>query len=668
MTPVEPGVSRRMTVAVVTAAVVASASGLVWSLWAAGSTDGPLLDAVLGAAVVAALTVTGAVVAFSRPANRVGWTMLAAGTLWALGDAGVDVARTAFSSHPGGAVSTLAVAGSVARGIAWWLVVLGLPLWFPDGRLAGPRWRWVSQGFVAVVVASAVGTLFAADANLVGLDGWRNPLALPDALQPISALLSLGSLAGAVVVTVGSVRQLVARWRVGDALRRQQLRLFVGAAALPVVVGPIALLTGAGGWLFDVAALPLPFAVAFAVLARGLYDLRTAVNRTLVWVVLSGTVAGFYALVLVGVGARFDVSDAAWLPWLAAAVVAVTFAPLRDGLQRAVNRVTFGRWDDPYAVLSSLGRTLEASAGTDAVLHEVVVELGTLGLDRVEILDAQQRSLAGEPGGALDVPLVAYGRPVGTLRYRPPVSPLRARDRRLLDDLARQLGGVLHARALTDDVRAALERLVLAREEERRRLRRDLHDGLGPALAGHLLRLDVIAAEVPTGSPLADDVAALRDDVRATVLDVRRVVEGLRPPALDELGLGGALEQAGRRLTLGTGVVLRVDVAAVGPLPAAVEVAAFRIAAEAMTNVVRHAEAHECVVLVDRVGEQVRLQVRDDGRGLGSPTPGSGLHTMRERAEELGGRLTVATGPEGTTITALLGVGAVPTLEPVGGA
>ena len=387
MTRVEPAVSRTTTVAVVTAAAIASATGLFVSLWAATSTGGSLLDPVLGAVVVASLTVTGAVVAFSRPANRVGWTMLAAGTLWAVGDAGVDAARAALV---GDRASALAVAGSVARGIAWWLLVLGLPLWFPDGRLAGPRWRWLPRGFVAVVVASAVGTLTAADANLVGVGAWRNPLALPDSLQPISGALSLGSLAGAVVVTIGSVRQLVARWRAGDALRRQQLRLFVAAAALPVVVGPVALITGAGGWLFDVAALPLPFAVAFAVLARGLYDLRTAVNRTLVWVVLSATVAGFYALVLAGVGARFDVSGAAWLPWLAAAVVAVTFAPLRDGLQRAVNRVTFGRWDDPYAVLSGLVRALEASAGADAVLQDVVDELGSLGLDGVEIRDAQE--------------------------------------------------------------------------------------------------------------------------------------------------------------------------------------------------------------------------------------------------------------------------------------
>ena len=142
----------------------------------------------------------------------------------------------------------------------------------------------------------------------------------------------------------------------------------------------------------------------------------------------------------------------------------------------------------------------------------------------------------------MELPLSAYGQPVGVLRYDTPATPLRNRDRQLLDDLAGHLGGVLHARRLTGELQQALERLVLAREEERRRLRRDLHDGLGPALAGHLLRLDLIASQVGDG-PGGAEIATLRDELRATVLEVRRVVEGLRPPSLDELGLAGALSE-----------------------------------------------------------------------------------------------------------------------------
>jgi signal transduction histidine kinase len=241
---------------------------------------------------------------------------------------------------------------------------------------------------------------------------------------------------------------------------------------------------------------------------------------------------------------------------------------------------------------------------------------------------------------------------------------LRARDRQLLDDLAAHLGGVLHAHGLMLDLQHARERLVLAREEERRRLRRDLHDGLGPSLAGHLLRLDLLAARVDHDPGLAADVNSLRDELRTTMTDVRRVVEGLRPPALDELGLRGSIEQVSRRLTAGTGTAVTVQAQDLPALPAAVEVAAFRIATEAVTNVVRHARAQHCTVFLSARDAHLVLSVADDGTGLrveGAPPGGHGLQTMRERAEELRGRLTVTSGsPGGTTVTAVI------PLSPVG--
>jgi signal transduction histidine kinase len=254
-------------------------------------------------------------------------------------------------------------------------------------------------------------------------------------------------------------------------------------------------------------------------------------------------------------------------------VVAVSFAPLRDVLQRGVDRVLFGRWQEPYEVLARLGQRLEATADVDRLLQESTTELAALGLRAVRIEDAYGQVLAsatdanGSDGDVVtddqeqepdEIPLLVYGERVGILRFQRPVTPLRPVDRRLLEDLAVHLGGVLHDHRLTQDLQRALERVVLAREEERRRLRRDLHDGLGPALAGHLLRLDVIGRELDRDSHAADLVRALREELRATVLDVRRVVEGLRPPALDELGLSGAVEQAVQRLTGGSG--LQVDV------------------------------------------------------------------------------------------------------------
>jgi signal transduction histidine kinase len=318
-------------------------------------------------------------------------------------------------------------------------------------------------------------------------------------------------------------------------------------------------------------------------------------------------------------------------------------------------------WRENYA---DAGQRLEGSADVERLIVDVADELQGLGLRSVAVADAAGQVVAGADelsDDVVTVPLTAYGEPVGTLHYRPPISPLRPRDQRLLDDLAGHLGGVLHALRLTTELQRARESLVLAREEERRRLRRDLHDGLGPALAGHLLRLDVLATRVPPESAARADVDALRSDLQKTVLEVRRVVEGLRPPALDELGLVGALGQAVERLTAGSGIAVEWHVGELPALPAAIEVAAYRIVTEAVTNVVRHAVAARCVIDVRLAGRALRISVADDGRGLagaaGDGRRGNGLQTMRERAEELRGRLVIDGGP-GTTVVVELPAGA----------
>jgi signal transduction histidine kinase len=651
----------RWTVTAIAAAVAVSAAAVAVSIWITAADDRSVRGVAFNAAVGFAFAVVGAVVAAARPHNRVGWLMLGGGVVWAFGELFVDIARHGLVVHPGSVpiASAFAVAGSALRGTGWAVVTLAVPLFFPDGRLAAPKWRWLVKLLALILVASALDPILDIKGDLTDFGAWRNPIGLTHPWDAIGGLVFLAHVPTSLVATVGVVAQLVSRYRGGDAFRRQQLRLFAAAALLPVVAAPVALGLGGGGWVFGAAALPLPFVIGFAVLARGLYDLRTAANRTLVWVTLSLVVAGCYALVIAGVGSLVHVDlGAAWLPWVAAAVVAISFAPLRDALQRGVNRLTFGRWDEPYDVLAALGQRLEATADVDRLLADVTTELESLGLRDVSIIDSTGRVVAGD-GSVFDddvtVALSAYGSVVGSLRYRPPVTPLRSRDRQLLDDLAGHLGGVLNAARLTAELQGARERLVLAREEERRRLRRDLHDGLGPAMAGHLLRLDVIAGKVGASSPAAADVEALRADVRATVLEVRRVVEGLRPPALDELGLAASIAQATERLTAGGGIRLDLRVDELPSLPAAVEVAAYRIVTEAVTNVVRHASASSCLVGVVADGSVLRLTVADDGLGVPGAVGlgGNGLQTMRERAEELRGRLSVVSAG-GTTVVAEL--------------
>jgi signal transduction histidine kinase len=579
-----------------------------------------------------------------------------------VGNGGVDLASYG-AYHPGAvpALSLFALGGAVVRDVGWYVVVLALPIFFPTGNVAGRRWRWLPRALVVVITASVVDSLVTPDANL-RIEGWHNPLSLPHQLGYIEPIAGFLSIPFALVVAGGAVAELRRRWLDGTDLERQQVRFVTIVAGLPVLAGPLSFVPGAPADLFGIAVLPLPIAVGYAVLAGGLYDLRTAANRTVVWIILSALVAGIYALVIAGVGGVLDLGTVAWLPAVAVGVVAVSFAPLRDVLQRGVDRVLFGRWQDPYEVLAQLGQRLEATADIDRLLQEATTELAGLGLRDVRIENAHGQVLAhaGSEGASQpdddQIPLLVYGERVGTLRYQEPAPHLRPADRRLLEDLAVHLGGVLHDHRLTEELQRALERVVLAREEERRRLRRDLHDGLGPALAGHLLRLDVISHEVGPCTQAGQLVSSLREDLRATVLDVRRVVEGLRPPALDELGLACAVEQSVHRLTTGTGLRVDVSISTLPALSAAAEVAAFRIVNEAVTNVVRHARATRCRVSLEMTKGRLRLEVDDDGSGIGSPrSTGNGLHTMRERAEEMLGSLSV-TSEGGTHVVAELPV------------
>ncbi|HEY3530066.1 MAG TPA: histidine kinase [Nocardioides sp.] len=647
---------------VIAVALVLSAAGLTVSIAVDG--DHTVVDALLGVAVVGLFDVTGAVVVAARPRHPIGWLLLWGGTAWSVSNAAID-AGTYGLSHPGTlhAVSALLLVGGVIRDVGWFSLILGLPIFFPTGRIASLRWRWLPRLLVVVNVAAVANTLLAPDADL-GLTGWHNPLApsgILRVLEPVSFFLSIPL---ALVLVVLALLQLRERWRRGTPLERQQIRIVAVTAGLPILAAPLAFIPGLPGDPFSVLVLPLPVSIGFAVLARRLYDLRTAANRTAVWILLSALVAGIYALVIAALGGVLDTGTVAWLPAVAVGVVAVSFAPLRDLLQRGVDRVLFGRWQEPYEVLARLGQRLEATADIDRLLQEATTELAALGLRRVRIENAHGHVLAAaaddlgstDPAQDEQIPLLVYGERVGTLRFDQPATRLRPADRRLLEDLAVHLGGVLHDHRLTQDLQRALERVVLAREEERRRLRRDLHDGLGPALAGHLLRLDVIAREVDPDGHAAQLVRALREELRATVLDVRRVVEGLRPPALDELGLAGAVEQSVHRLTAGTGMRVEVEVAPLPPLPAAAEVAAFRIITEAVTNVVRHAEAGWCRVTLEPAAGLLRLVVEDDGVGIGpSRSAGNGLHTMRERAEEMRGSVIV-TCERGTRVVAELPV------------
>jgi signal transduction histidine kinase len=256
------------------------------------------------------------------------------------------------------------------------------------------------------------------------------------------------------------------------------------------------------------------------------------------------------------------------------------------------------------------------------------------------------------------VPLVHQGRTVGELDLALPTGGLGPRVRTMLDELVRQTAQVAHAVLLQEEVQRSRESIVSSREEERRRLRHDLHDDLGPGLAATAMQLEAVGELLERDPARAErmlDQAA--DYLRGTVAEVRRIVDDLRPAALGDLGLVGAVQAHATRLADG-GLEVTVDAPDdLSDLPAAAEVAAFRIVGEAMTNVARHARATRVRVAIRHRAGRLELCVEDDGIGVrpGAPT-GVGLGSMHQRAAELGGTCEVV-GGAGTTVRATLPTG-----------
>ena len=557
---------------------------------------------------------------------------------------------------------------------------------FPDGRFV-PRWsRLLAVVWVPVILYEIVNDnddpLRFRHEWLVGplwLGGW-------------------GAAVGA---------QIFRYVRVSGPIERQQTKWIVYGIAAPVVAMAAGLVIVPAlfpavrepnpGLLYDLVTSPIvilafllvPSSVGIAILRHRLWDIDTLISRTLVYGGLSACVLGVYILVVGSLGAVVGAQGGPVVSLLAAGLVAVLFQPLRERLQRSVNHLLYGQRDEPYAVLSRLGQRLETTLAPEALLPVIAETIAqALKLQYVAIALDQNgtRTIAtayGHPrDGLIGLPLVYQHETVGELLFAPraPKEPLDVADHRLLADVARQAGIAAHAVQLTSDLQRSRERLVVAQEEERRRLRRDLHDGLGPALSGVLLRIGAARRVLPTGSAAESLLAEAGVDLRASVAEVRRLVYDLRPPALDQLGLVHAIreqaERYGAARETDDGPGLRVEVHAPGNLPllsAAVEVAAYRIAQEALANAARHARARTCTVLLALRGPirpvapdnghrnrrsvpaapenpVLCLEIVDDGVGLPTaPRAGVGLISMRERAAELGGTCIVDRGPNGGT-------------------
>ncbi len=542
---------------------------------------------------------------------------------------------------------------------------------FPDGHFV-PRWtRWIA---LAWIIQAIPGAFF--------------PVA-PLTASPWFTAVGVAIWAIALMTVIYSN---VYRYRhVSSAPQRQQTKwviLGIGATAIGLlgalimldILDPLPTTPGAMVTTLVIDALVygvlllVPISIGIAMLRSHLFDVNILINRALVYSALTACVVAVYVLIVGSLNVLFQSRGNLLVALLATGVVAVLFHPLRERLQRGVNRLMHGLRDEPYVVVSQMSQRLEAAVAPDAALQtvaETVAQALKLPYAAVALIEVDHLTVAASHGTAigeiLRIPLVYQGETLGELQVGPrtPGDQWTAADRDLLEELSRHAGTVAHAVRLKSELQrtnahlvAARERLVTAREEERRRLRRDLHDGLGPALAALTLKVGAARKLLTRDLQSADTLLAeLGDDIHATVSDIRRLVYDLRPPTLDELGLIGAIRERATQYSFSNDG-LHVFVIApdqLPTLPAAVEVAAYRIAQEALTNVARHAQAQTCRVSITLDGA-LQLEVNDDGIGLASERPtGIGLTTMRERAVELGGTCTVEPAiPAGTRVLARL--------------
>jgi signal transduction histidine kinase len=442
---------------------------------------------------------------------------------------------------------------------------------------------------------------------------------------------------------------------------RQQVKFLLLAGLLVVVLYAVADLLPYHVRQAAFLAIPLLLvgAVALAVLRYRLYDIDLVIRRTAVFVGVTGLVFAAYLAVAAAFGS--DPSERAAL--VAAVVVAVIAEPVRVRLQRAITRVLFGSRDEPLAALAVLRDRLRA-ATTEAELGAAVVEvvprlLRTRAVALSLLSDGDRHELArtGElGGGAVEFPLVHQSELLGvlTVGLREPDVPFGRADTVLLTELGHQVAAAAHAVRLRADLRAAAERVVRAAAAERERLRRELHDRLGPLLLGTGLAVAALRRGGGDDEPAAGRLAEVADQLREASAEVRRIVDRLQPSALLERGLREAVGDHLARLAQLPGVpAMTLSGGPVDPVPAPLREAAYFLVLEAVTNVLRHAEASAVLVAIERCGRSLAVTVTDDGSGLTEPyVAGVGIGSMRRRALELGGSFALGPSPGGGTVVA----------------
>jgi signal transduction histidine kinase len=668
-----PGLRRAPRTALLAAWAVAATSlllvvaSLVLDL--AAPDGGPGVDLAGGFGVTyavggLAIALCALVVTRDDPRQRFGWALLPIAGVWALDGFSQSYIRIAVSADGVDPGSNLALWFLNRFGAVLPLGIAALLLIFPTGRFL-PGWLGrigiaalggMVVAVVLVILAPATTTPHVADLpsgidfDYLALDPLRGA---SDVLRPLSGLLTA---AGVLI----SMLTAVLRYRGSAGADRDRMRWLIWAIVVMALTLAAVAVADVGSAIdvviVGIAVLPV-VAMTVGVVRPTVVPVENLLVRTLVLGAVAVSLLGVDLLVVAVLSHTLGSLGQRQLVTVVLLVTALGYGPLRHRLYRLVQAWILGSRGNRYDVMAGLAANLEsiedgpaqlgavARAVADAFgVRYVAVEVDRPGGERLTA------TFGDRPEEVRTLPITYRESEVGrlVLPARGLRSRLSSRDEQLLGDLVRQAATAARTSRLADELQASRERLVSTREEERRRIRRDLHDGLGPAMAGVVYQLETARLLVetdPAGTTAQLD--SVREHVQEIVADVRRLVHELRPPALDDRGLVGAVRQLAEHQQL----PVSVSADDLGSLSAAVEVAAYRIVAESLTNVLRHAEAGSARVRLERSAADLTVEVSDDGVGIGEDVQaGVGLLSIRERAAELGGRTDVSCPPSGGTV------------------
>jgi signal transduction histidine kinase len=645
----------------------------------------PNSSSVAGFVAILAMSGVGALVAWRRPANRIGWLLLAIAFSALFIDLPHLYVGVAVYVHPGLLPAALWVnwVGQLVWIFLFAGLLVGLPLLYPTGALLSRRW-FIVIGLVAlpvllVVVASldpAATAPLANPAGVQGVAGFLSVLEVPFTLSFVAASLL-------------AIVSLIVRFRRGDERERQQIKWLLVAVSVLFVSLLLQLFFPPlqNGPLLPLAAATLPISIGIAILRYRLYDIDLIINKTLVYGGLAAVITTVYVLLVVGIGALIGSNQRFLLSLVATAIIALAFQPLRQRAQQLANRLVYGKRATPYEALSQFSEHLSETYSHEDILDRMarILAQGT-GAERAEVwvraghrlvLASASPRVAETPAplvlqnGALPsmkrdtvVAVSHAGELLGALAIdKKRGETMNIVEQKLVTDLAGQAGLVLKNVGLNRellarlaDLRASRQRLVTVQDEERRRLERDLHDGAQQHLVALKIKLGLAEAVAQPETKVRTLITQLKQDADDALNTVRELARGIYPPLLASDGLEAALRSQLRRVPFP--VDLQLD--GVSRQPREVEGAVYFCCLEALQNVVKYAQANRVSVRLWTDSANLAFRVEDDGKGFDSATAphGAGLQNMSDRLEALGGSLDVRSVPgRGTTIEGRVPVG-----------